>query len=415
MTDSFDTLRLPPTAVAPAPAFTARLRARLERALTLPRGVSVSTATADESATAPASALGAAIPYLAVADAPRAIQWYVDVLGARVVGEPIVMPDGRVGHCELALAGGTIYLAEEHPEIGVVAPDPAVSAVSLMLGVADADATRAAVLSGGGGSHREPSDGYGQRTAWVVDPFGHRWGLHSPLPTGSAAARHGDLVYASLWVPETDRAAEFYSAVLGWTYHPDDGPSRQVANAHPAVGIVAGRTERTLFCCFAVDDVDAAAERVLAAGGSVQTPREEPYGRTVDCVDDQGTQFALNQTTAGNDTAHSGTGQGDIAYLTLLSMDSARFKDFYGAVLGWRFTPGSVEDGWEVRDVTPMTGLAGRSDRPGGVPMWRVEDIALAVARVRTGGGTASDPQQQHYGLMSECADDQGLRFYLGQ
>jgi hypothetical protein len=27
----------------------------------------------------------------------------------------------------------------------------------------------------------EASDGYGQRNAWMVDPFGHRWGLNSPI------------------------------------------------------------------------------------------------------------------------------------------------------------------------------------------------------------------------------------------
>ena len=34
-------------------------------------------------------------PYLCVADARAAIDWYVDVLGAVVTYEPIVMPDGR--------------------------------------------------------------------------------------------------------------------------------------------------------------------------------------------------------------------------------------------------------------------------------------------------------------------------------
>ena len=36
-------------------------------------------------------------PYLCVTDSRAAIQWYVDVLGAEVAYDPIVMPDGRVG------------------------------------------------------------------------------------------------------------------------------------------------------------------------------------------------------------------------------------------------------------------------------------------------------------------------------
>jgi predicted enzyme related to lactoylglutathione lyase len=45
----------------------------------------------------------------------------------------------------------------------------------------------------------------------------------------------------------------------------------------------------------------------------------------------------------------------------------------------------------------------------------RVDDIARAVASVRGHGGTATDLEQQPYGLMSDCTDDQGASFYLGQ
>ena len=33
----------------------------------------------------------------------------------------------------------------------------------------------------------------------------------------------------------------------------------------------------------------------------------------------------------------------------------------------------------------------------------------------RRGHDAATDPQQQPYGITSECVDDQGTRFYLGQ
>ena len=46
-----------------------------------------------------------------------------------------------------------------------------------MLPVADADATLAAALAAGAHTNREPYDGYGQRNAWLVDPFGHRWSI----------------------------------------------------------------------------------------------------------------------------------------------------------------------------------------------------------------------------------------------
>ena len=96
--------------------------------------------------------------------------------------------------------------------------------------------------------------------------------------------------------------------------------------------------------------------------------------------------------------------------------DSALARGFYGQVLHWSFEPGRIDDGWGVIDTVPMSGLAGGSTAPATVPMWTVDDIDDAVARVRAAGGTVlQEPTPQAYGLMAECTDDQGARFYLGQ
>ncbi len=84
-------------------------------------------------------------------------------------------------------------------------------------------------------------------------------------------------------------------------------------------------------------------------------------------------------------------------------------------MLGWRFEPGRVDDGWGVVDMAPMAGLQGGHPESTGVPMYRVDDIAAAVARVRAAGGTSTDPEPQPYGVSAECHDDQGTHFYLGQ
>ena len=116
--------------VAPDPAFAARLRARLESAVSLPnrtRGVEMSgteTAIAElneptaETAVPSTPPRPAALPYLSVANARDAIDWYVDTFGATVVGEPIVLDDGRVGHAELAIAGGVCTLPTSIPNSG---------------------------------------------------------------------------------------------------------------------------------------------------------------------------------------------------------------------------------------------------------------------------------------------------------
>ena len=129
--------------VQPDPAFAAQLRRRLESALSLPAGTQGVTMSGTKTAldelteerrpepTAPPRS--AVLAYLTVEDARAAIAWYADAFGATAVGEPIVMDDGRIGHAELALAGGVLYLADEYPEIGLRAPVPGSTSVSLNL------------------------------------------------------------------------------------------------------------------------------------------------------------------------------------------------------------------------------------------------------------------------------------------
>jgi predicted enzyme related to lactoylglutathione lyase len=230
--------------------------------------------------------------------------------------------------------------------------------------------------------------------------------------------RHGDVGYVSLWVPDVERAGRFFSAVLGWEYAPGSDPqSRQVQGVAPAHGMFGDQERSTLFLCFTVDDVDETLERVVDAGGRAGAPRDAPYGRVADCVDDQGTAFAVVQgghSLSERAPAH-GKRAGDVVYITMEVLDSVKARAFYGSVLGWRFGPGSVPDGWGVDEVVPMVGMVGQQSQATVVPMYRVDDIDAAVERVRASGGTASDPERQPYGITSSCSDDQGTRFWLGQ
>ena len=124
-------------------------------------------------------------PYLAVSDARAALDWYVAHLGARVTYEPIVMPDGRVGHCELTVTNGygdaTWMMADEHPEIQVEAPQrDRGNAVTLHLDVDDVDALVETAVAGGATLDRGPEDNPVGRVAVIRDPFGHRWFLNGP-------------------------------------------------------------------------------------------------------------------------------------------------------------------------------------------------------------------------------------------
>lgn len=228
---------------------------------------------------------------------------------------------------------------------------------------------------------------------------------------------HGDVSYASLWVPDVEVAATFYADVLGWRYAPGSGDQgRQVADVVPPLGMWGGQDHRTLLLCFAVDDIDSAVETVRAAGGEAGEPRREHGTSVADCVDDQGMAFSLSEG-AGADPPEeaSRARQGQLAYLTLGVGDTGRARSFFSAVLGWRFTPGRMDDGWNIEGVRPMAGMHGGSDPPVVVPMFAVDDILPAVARVRAAGGTATDPEHMPYGITSNCADNQGFPFYLGQ
>lgn len=337
---------------------------------------------------------------------------------------------------ELDIEGALFMLSEEHPEIGVTAPAGG-AAVTLLLSVADVDAVIDRAVATGATLTRPAADYDHGRNGVVVDPFGHRW-MISGLPSEAAAAapqaevrpgapvagrresiRHGDVGYVSLFVPDTERAVRFYSTVLGWEIEPGSGvQGRQVRGLNMHHGIWGEQEQGTLFLCFAVDDIGSALERIRAAGGTAAEPTAEPYGLVSECRDDDGVPFAVFQPPA-NDTTDSGSPpaphQGDLVYITMETRSSAAARAFYGTVLGWRFSPGHVEDGWQVDSVTPLVGISSGHDRPAGVPMYRVADIAAAVERVRAAGGTATDPDVQPYGITAECVDDQGTRFYVGQ
>lgn len=234
------------------------------------------------------------------------------------------------------------------------------------------------------------------------------------------ALRHGDIGYASLWVPDVVRAANFFASVLDWRYRPGSGDqARQVEGLTLHHGLLGGVRPATLFCCFAVDSVTAAVARVRDAGGRAEEPHAEPYGLISDCTDDQGVRFALFEPPGGvaspGSPGRPATRNGDLSYVTLEVVDSQRTRAFYASVLGWRYSPGHVPDGWQVDNVAPMAGIRGGQAVATGVPMYRVDDIGAAVAAIRAAGGTASDPESQPYGITATCTDDQGTRFYLGQ
>jgi len=119
-------------------------------------------------------------PYLCIDGAAKAIEFYLDVLGAtermRMAG-----PDGRIGHAELELGNSVIMLADEHPDIGFLSPNRiGGTAVTLHAYVEDVDAVFDKALASGAKALRPVENQfYGDRSGQFEDPFGHRWSIAS--------------------------------------------------------------------------------------------------------------------------------------------------------------------------------------------------------------------------------------------
>ncbi len=124
------------------------------------------------------TALDRLTPYIVVRDAPRAIAFYGRVFGA-TEDFRLVEPGGKVGHAELRIGGALLQLADEYPDFGALSPaSVGGSPVSLHLYVDDVDATLALAEAEGATVLRQAKDEfYGDRSAQLLDPFGHRWQL----------------------------------------------------------------------------------------------------------------------------------------------------------------------------------------------------------------------------------------------
>jgi PhnB protein len=116
--------------------------------------------------------------HIVVRGAERAAAFYRDAFGAEEI-ERIPTPDGRLMSVQLRLNGAVLHIADEFPEMGVLAP-PSLggTAVVLALDVDDADAVFARAVAAGAEVRQPVDDMYwGDRHGQLDDPFGHRWNV----------------------------------------------------------------------------------------------------------------------------------------------------------------------------------------------------------------------------------------------
>ena len=121
-------------------------------------------------------------PHIVVQGADRAASFYRDAFGAEEV-DRIPTPDGRLMSVRLRIGDALLHVADEFPEMGVLAPPSfGGTPVVLTLEVADADAAFARAVTAGATVRQPPADMFwGDRHGQLEDPFGHRWNVSQHL------------------------------------------------------------------------------------------------------------------------------------------------------------------------------------------------------------------------------------------
>jgi PhnB protein len=116
-------------------------------------------------------------PWLAVRDAPKAVDFYKAALGAvelyRLDGD-----DGSVVVAQLSVGGAVFWVQDDSdasPEAG------GAGSVRMILSVEDPDAVFDQAVAAGASAVAPVTEGHGWRTGRVTDPFGHDWEISRQL------------------------------------------------------------------------------------------------------------------------------------------------------------------------------------------------------------------------------------------
>jgi uncharacterized protein len=175
------------------------------------------------------------------------------------------------------------------------------------VGVNDVDATADRIRRLGGAVYVPPTDSNIGRISVVADPQTATLGLVKGLKPGqqrpAEPGKPGRVSWHELLAADWEKAAAFYGELFGWQKAGAEiGPTdtyQLFSAGGPTIGGIFTKLPEDpvpfwLFY-FNIGDIDAAAERVKAAGGQIfKGPLELPGGSWIArCRDPQGATFAL--------------------------------------------------------------------------------------------------------------------------
>jgi uncharacterized protein len=233
--------------------------------------------------------------------------------------------------------------------------------------------------------------------------------------------------------PDPAEAASFYGDLLGW--EPEEmEPGRLVCRlrGREVAAIGSGphaAPEAAVWQTHVwVDDADAAAEQVAAAGGSILAQPVDlgSAGRTAVVADPTGAPFALWQPGALRG-ARVVNEPGAWAMSLLASTDPKEAERFYGEVFGWETDdfdgvwlwrlPGFV--GGEPTQPVPRDVIGAmmpaEGDRPAswGVNFWVGDADECAARAAELGGSVVVAPFDTQVSRDAVLADPQGAVFWV--
>jgi PhnB protein len=113
-------------------------------------------------------------PFLHPRGADQMLQFSKAAFGAETLEEPYRTPDGKIAHAVMRIGDSLIEMGEAHDEW-----QPMEAGIHLF--VDDCDAVYRSAIAAGATSVYAPFDAfYGERTSYVVDPFGNHWYIGTP-------------------------------------------------------------------------------------------------------------------------------------------------------------------------------------------------------------------------------------------
>ncbi len=101
-----------------------------------------------------------------------------------------------------------------------------------------------------------------------------------------------------------------------------------------------------------------------------------------------------------------------LALIEFPADDPERARGFWSGLLGLALAPRTVGEGWQTGKSGPAVGVHARGRGPGdsfSLPYFEVEDLANAMAQVRSLGGSVIHPGE----LWAVCKDSEGNPFGL--